>query len=199
MALTTSPFIRDDWTPGSAFSPIVARYFIADTEGERPATGVMADLCFTKDTLKLWKWHGGQWNDTAGASTGSPSSVAPLDILLVNASFAWTNQPVADTELVGTTSSRFKVDLTGYTEYRWMVNVNVAGVTGADLRVQYSLNDTTFSDLSSELDIGSLGRKITSWAALPAGARADVWLRVMGKQGNATADPNLSQLRLQVR
>jgi hypothetical protein len=125
--------------------------------------------------------------------------VGTTDVVLVNTSFIWTNMPAADTELAGATSSRFRVDLTGYTEYRWMVNVNVAGVAGADLRVQYSTDDVSYTNLSSEIDIGSLGRKITAWAALPAGARADVWLRIMGKQGNGTADPNLSQLRLQVR
>lgn len=193
--MTCRPFIRQDWSPGAAFSPVAARYYLADTEADRPATAVMGDLCFTKDTKKLWKWHDGQWNDSAGAA----GSRTPIDILLVNTSFVWTNMPAADTELVGNTSARFRVDLTGYTEYRWMVNVVVAGVSGADLRLQYAADDASYADLSSEIDIGTLGRKITAWASLPANARADVWVRVMGKQGNGAADPSLSQLRLQVR
>lgn len=174
----------------------IRRYYVCDTEAEIPATASAGDRAFAKDTGKNFIRTASAWADVAGAASGSP---ARADIVLVNTSFVWTNMPVADTELVGNTSARFKADLTGYTEYRWMVNVTVAGVTGADLRIQYSTDDNVYADLSSEIDIGTLGRKITGWASLPAGARGDVWLRVMGKQGNATADPALSQLRLQVR
>jgi hypothetical protein len=130
---------------------------------------------------------------------GGPAGASQLDVVLVNPAFIWTNMPAAETELVNNASVRFKIDLTGYTEYRWMVNVNVVGAATADLRVQYAADDVTYADLSSEIAINTLGRKVTAWEALPVGARADVFLRVMGKQGNGTADPNLSQLRLQVR
>ena len=223
--LITCPLIRDDWTPGASFVPTVARYFIADTEAERPATGAMADLCFTKDTKKLWKWHDSQWNDSAGASQPGGAHThpigeivslqsaldskaasahvhppAPQDVAILPNSMAWTNQPAADTELLGAAGlCRFKVNLTGYTEYRWMVSVTTPGVAGADLRLQYSLDDAAYADLSTELDIGTTGRKISNWASLTANARADVWIRIMGKQGNATADPAFGGMRLQVR
>ena len=70
MALLVCPLIREDWTPGAAFAPLAARYYVADAESERPASAAMADLCFTKDTKKLWKWHDAQWNDSAGSGGG---------------------------------------------------------------------------------------------------------------------------------
>jgi hypothetical protein len=137
---------------------------------------------------------------TFAAPAGGPGGgVTRIDIPIVTNAFAWTNMPAADTELAGSAFARFKVDLTGFNEYRFKVTVNVVGAAGADLRVQYSTDDSTFADLSGEIDISTLGRKVTAWGALPAGAKADVFLRVMGKQGNGAADPNLSQIRLEVR
>lgn len=72
MAVIRLPMLREGFRVGIDTDPIGRCDVVADTEAERPATANLGDLCFTKDTKKLWKWHDGQWNDSAGTATAGP-------------------------------------------------------------------------------------------------------------------------------
>jgi hypothetical protein len=52
---------------------------------------------------------------------------------------------------------------------------------------------------TGELSIGSAGTLATSYADIAVGAKTDVIVRVMCKDGNATADPQFRNVSLRTR
>jgi hypothetical protein len=142
--------------------------------------------------------------------TGSPGAAGPAgpqrrDIYFrapIGTATAWTNMPAAVTELFGTTNTRQQQELAGSTEARIVANLTAAGAAaGTALALQYSTDaGTTWQATSVSLTIGNTtGFKLGSYAALPAGALADVRVRIVGSGGNGTADPAFSLLTVQVR
>jgi hypothetical protein len=114
----------------------------------------------------------------------------------------WTNQPAAVTELGGSTRHRTHFDLTNVTKARLVVNVMVAGAAAADLCVEYSLDQTTWSALAGGSGvcaaINATGVRISSLPNIAAAAKADVYLRVIGRNGNGTLDPAFGHISLEV-
>jgi len=115
----------------------------------------------------------------------------------------WPNMPAAQTEFFGATSMRTKYDLTNATQARLLVNVGpVAGVAGSTLRVQFSTDQTTWNDLvtgGASVAINSAGTlQVSAFGNIVAGAKADVFLRIVGENGNGTADPRFGTVELQV-
>lgn len=111
----------------------------------------------------------------------------------------WTNQPAALTEFLGLLHHRVKADLTDTDKVRLCARVSTAGATGATLKAQYSTDESAWSDLTGTVAIDSTGTKATAWADVPAGAKGDVFLRLVGQGGNATADPVLGSVMVEVR
>ena len=65
------------------------------------------------------------------------------------------------------------------------------GTATSTLRVQYSTDQTTWTDLpGTSVSTASIGLKVSTFTAIPAGAKQDVFLRVVGEGGNATANPS---------
>jgi hypothetical protein len=109
----------------------------------------------------------------------------------------WTNMPAAVTELWGFDRNRTKLNLAGFSQARLVVNVQVGGAAGSVLDVQYSTNQTTWNNLTSTaltVPISTVGAVASVDRALAAGAKADVWLRVVGSGGNGTADPRFGNI-----
>ncbi len=137
------------------------------------------------------------------------SAPRPLFIVPLNMSFgsvAWTNMPAALTELNGANRSRVKVDLTSATEVRVTAAVSVVGAAGAAYRVQYATDGDaqgTWAYLDGgsgpSVTIDALNGRVSPWVTLVAGARADVWLRVVGINGDGAADPIVGNVALAVR
>lgn len=118
--------------------------------------------------------------------------------------FILTNMPSADTEFTGQggVGRRTREDLTDYNEVRLVAHLHAAGAAGADLRIEYSTDQSAWQEIgtsSTELGIGSTGVVETAWIDLAAGAKADVYLRVMGKDGDGAADPSITYLAMQFR
>ena len=119
---------------------------------------------------------------------------------------AWTNQPSSLTELLGTTTNRTKYDLTNVTQARIVVNLSaVSASSGAELRVQYSTDQSTWNYLdggtgpSVNVGSGSAGLKVSSFVNLVVGAKADVYLRVVGVANNSSGDPAFTRVEAQIK
>ena len=116
----------------------------------------------------------------------------------------WTNMPAALTEWLGLSSSRHKMDLVGFGEARLVLTVTTIGAaTPAKIRAQYSLDAAAWDYLDATsgptVDINTVGLKVSAWVPITNAARADVFLRLAGIDGDATADPVLANVRLQFR
>jgi hypothetical protein len=86
--------------------------------------------------------------------------------------------------------NRFQLDLAGYTEARILGRVTVAGATGI-LKAQYSLDGTSFSDLTAGFSMGTTGIKASAWTQIPAAAKTLVEVRKVGSGGNGVEDPQI--------
>ncbi|MDQ5822414.1 MAG: hypothetical protein M3540_13335, partial [Actinomycetota bacterium] len=88
-------------------------------------------------------------------------------------------------------------------QVRLLSNVGQAGTATAALRVQYSLDQAAWNYLDGgtgpSVGINTTGLKVSAWLNLPAGAKADVFLRVVGINGDGTADPSFGNIILQVK
>jgi len=117
------------------------------------------------------------------------------------AAVAWANMPAADTELYGTTNTRALAGLADATESRVTCQLTVAATLTAKLRLQYSTDGgTTWANAGSEVVLGAVPAwRVGAWAALPAGAKTDVVLRLVGSGGNAVADPALRAIAVEFR
>jgi hypothetical protein len=138
-----------------------------------------------------------------------PSAATPETLPLLSENWggfgnpAWTNQPAGLTELFGTTVGRVKADLTAAAQVRVQASVATAGTAAAALRVQYSTDQSSWVYLDGSagpsVGVGTTGLKVSSWVAPTAGAKADVFLRVVGISGDGAADPAFAHVLLQVR
>lgn len=148
-----------------------------------------------------------QYKFNASIISGTSSSVISKDHAIVATPMTvqtWTSMPAAVTELFGNTFGRIKVNLAEATQYRIYVDQSVAGFAGADINLQYSLDGTNFlaadSAAAGELDVGTgTGVKYGAFANLVSGAKGDVWLRLVGKDGNGTVSPGFRQIHIEFK
>lgn len=115
------------------------------------------------------------------------------------ASTTWSNQPAGLTELQGVARQRTRADLTRIAKARLVVWNGTAGAANAELRLQASADQSAWDYLdavggpAAPLDGGSVA--LTSgFVDLVAAAKADVWLRVVGINGDGAADPTLGMI-----
>lgn len=136
------------------------------------------------------------------AASGGGSIPTPICITLWQdaALTVWTNMPAALTEFRAILNTRTKLDLTSATNSRVTVRVGVAPVANAKIKVQYSTDQTTWIDLCSvTMPATADTTNVGVWTAVPAGAKADVFIRLVGIDGNGTADPTFGLITLQVK
>jgi hypothetical protein len=83
------------------------------------------------------------------------------------------------------------VDLTGYTEVRYMLTVATvdASANTPVTRLQYSLNNSTWATLTSPLSLASTGIRSTAWESIPAAAQAEVLIRPFASGGDDAGSP----------
>jgi hypothetical protein len=119
----------------------------------------------------------------------------------------WNNMPAGQTELFGNQHGRRAVDLSDLVEFRLSANQSTGGSGTASLRAQYSTDGgTTWNDLEADglttgdLDVGAgTGLKVGTWAGLDPAAADDVQLRMVGYDGNGTADPAFRYIGIEFR
>jgi hypothetical protein len=162
----------------------------------------------TPDGTKFIRDDGTLVAPTSGGSVNA--AVMEVDFLSANRSATteqtaqWLNMPAATTELFGNTARRTKLDLTYATHYRIVVDQVTAGFSTADFNLQYSTDNVTYAAADTaaagEVAVGAgTGLKVGSWAALVTGAKADIYLRIVGKQGDGIVDPVWRQIRVQFK
>ena len=142
---------------------------------------------------------------------GAPgaASVLIVPFIVDAAAFAWTNMPSADTLLNGSHRHVTRVDLTNFTQCRLVVNKqSVAGGATSKIRLVYA---TTFQTVpanylaigASEVAASPLNVQnaivASAWINLVAGAKADVFLALIGSGGDGALDPTFGSIVAQFR
>ncbi len=120
----------------------------------------------------------------------------------------WTNMPSAAALFLGNAAYIQKADLTNYTECRLLVNkTGVAAQAAAILELEYS---TTYTQTAASYSqIGTTAASVTvnvqnqyldsGWISLASGAKADVFLTIIGVGGNGTLDPAFGHIIAEFR
>lgn len=125
----------------------------------------------------------------------------PLYIMHYSPAVTSTNIPAAVQEYNNNSGDRFKVDLTGFVECRAQVRVFTPAAAGANFRYQYSTDESTWNDLTTNASLLTAGTASSTWAAIPVAALngADVWIRVVTDGGNGVDDPLTAMAMLHLR
>lgn len=127
---------------------------------------------------------------------------ASLTFLADGAAVRWSAQPSALTEFLGVMRHRLKYDLSKFNQARLIVNVTAIGATHAKIRVQYAEQITYYYlDDSSGPSVGinTIGLKVSTWIDLCDGAKADVFLRLVGIGGDGIVNPAFGLIAVQVK
>lgn len=141
---------------------------------------------------------------------GPAGAASPLILTFLAdaAAFTWTNMPVADTLLNASHRHVQKADLTNYTQVRFIVNKQtVAGASGAKLILRYATTFQTTPGGYSAIGASAVEVAVnvqnsildTGWINLVAGAKADVFLAIVGTAGDATLDPQFGTIVAQFK
>jgi len=144
---------------------------------------------------------GGQTSKHSHAGGGG-AGVLRVDFAVpILAALAWTNMPSALSFLFKSATvgpNITKADLTNYTQCRLLVNKQgTAGNAGSKLILRYR---TAFNQVVANYsDIGTSEVSVavnvqnsfldTGWINLAEGAKADVFIAVLGSGGNGVLDP----------
>lgn len=183
---------------GSSTADATGILFILDSKSTAgDPTGVAGAQYYNDSSDKFRCFQNGSWMDCL------PSSNTQYSLSAEN--ITWSNMPAADTEF-GSTTYRTRVDLTNSNEFRLVIRYSGGTVTaGADCRLQYATTEAgAWTNLDGgagpELDIsGAVGTKTSAWASVDGGAKADVYIRMMCKQGNGANDPQFRGVHFQIR
>lgn len=131
------------------------------------------------------------------------------DVLMIvnapSAPVAFAAMPVAITEFQGATfGTRFKLDLSNCKAFRLTANQSTAGSAGSRLRAEWSADQSAWASLEAagaqaDLDVTGTGLVAGSWQNIAPAAKGDVFVRIVGGNGNASASPAWRSLTLQTR
>ena len=136
-----------------------------------------------------------------GADGAAGLAWREFTILADNAGVTMTNIGTAFVQ-VGANSIRSKVDMTGFTDCRICIGVNKVGTGTQDWQCQYSTDESSWVNLTPAVsNAGAAGEKLLvgAFGAIPAGAKADVFIRVVGKSTTAADDPVVRSARVQIK
>jgi hypothetical protein len=154
----------------------------------------------------LYRKESGSGN-TGWVAVAGTAANAVLDICL-NGYGAfntdWTNMPSAETIFLNTPRYQTQVDLTNFTQVRFVVFLNGTGSAGSKLRLEYwngsvwgAVDGGTGTDIA--IDSGSASVHTSGWVNLAAGAKADVIIAPFGLGGDGVADPSFGVIHAQFK
>ena len=177
---------------GSAAAPTVAKVQGRNVASTAPNDG---------DCYK-WVAAASQWQPSACAGGGS-GGVSPASFLFISSSggITWTSIPAAVTELSNDSGARQKLDLGNVSQIRLSCRARSVSSPGSPVfRMQYSTDESTWNTLTNNsCDMSAAGTKTTAWENIPAGAKADVFVRITESGGNGTGSVTYGAVALQVK
>ncbi len=176
--------------------------------------GVVEEITFTDQAQQLaGDTSFGAMRTTLGFSAAAVQPIYECNMHSAgNASITMASMPAAAAFPSGTGGNRMvrKVDLTNYTQVRFLVTMNTtAGPTGSVMALRYL---TSYSITPGNfLTIGASSTEVqciltaastcqdSGWTNLDAAAKGDVWIAPIGLNGDAATSPTVSSIIAQFR
>lgn len=189
--------VGDDARLSDARTPTAHTHAAADT-----TSGVFAEA-------RLGSGTGTATKVLRGDSTWRPIGLSVCFHALSSSQATWTDMPSAATLLGGHHRHIAKADLTGYTQCRLHVNkMGTAGASGSKLILRYGTSfGTTAASFTTDAGTSEVSCAInatdtfvsSSWIDLASGAKADVFLAIVGSGGDGAIDPQYGAIRAEFR
>lgn len=136
------------------------------------------------------------------AITGVRVLVIPINAS-AGANLVLTDHPNSEQPLANSQRSAVAIQTHGYTEARLTAIVMALSASANSPRIylQYSTDGVNWSGDGSggNISLTSTGAKETAWIALPEGAFGNIYVRVAQNGGNASADPAVGTVTIQLR
>lgn len=170
---------------GSSTADSTAVLLVLDTKNTSgDPTGVNGAMYYNSVAGKFRCFEAGAWANCIGSSGGGSSAVAKDVTFYASDTLATLGASTNNfSELLvydGSSSFTYEIqsDLTNFTQVRY--SLNLVGTSTGSSEIQYSTDHQgTWTKLTSaDLTTGSDQLHSSGWVSLPAGARADVYLRV---------------------
>jgi parallel beta-helix repeat protein len=189
---------------GSGTSSTTPDLLVLDSKSDTgDPTGTAGALYYNANSGKFRCYQGVAWTDCIGSGGSTTDVVSETITFLAASSVTWSSMPAALTELLGNTRQRVKVDLTNATQMRLLANISTAGAAGSELRVQYSTDQSSWNYVDAatgpSVAIDSTGLQVSSFITIDAGAKSDVFLRIIGINGNGSTSPILGTIYVQAK
>lgn len=197
---------------GTGTSTITAGHVLLGN-GTSPVTSVAPSTAGNVLTSTGSSWTSSAPTGGGGATASTSAGTTQVSLTFLSTpqtAQTWTDMPVTEAEIFAATSTtvtvaRTKLDMTRGESFRLVARQLVAGATGANLRLQCSSDQTTWTNADTgsagTIDIGVLGTqpRVGNWANLATACKGDVFWRLVGLSGNAVADPSFRELAAQFR
>lgn len=159
-------------------------------------TGLAPIVIDTTNHKLSWHENGKWWSNQPAAICIFPNG----------GSVTATDMAAALTEMVaGSPRGRMKYDFTRAQQVRLTLMVTTVGSASAEVRAQYSTDSGgswNYLDGGTGPSVGiasTTGVKDSGWVDLAAGAKGDVWLRLISINGDGAADPSFGLGHIHVR
>lgn len=144
--------------------------------------------------------NGVKWAAGGGGGSGM------LALVVNYSNYTWSNMPAA-LNFWRQEASAYKVDLTNFTQARLVVHTTSGALAGSKLILRYkttsySATATDYSDIgTSEVSttLTTAGVIDSGWVDLAAGAKADVFVALLGQDGDGAADPVFRYMTIQFK
>lgn len=147
--------------------------------------------------------HRLSYTGSGWANTAFPSTETVLMFAAPGTAVAWANQPSTLDEFLSRAIHRVKKDLSLVTQARLEVMVSALGASTATIALQYSTDQSTWNYLDGgtgpSVAINGGGLKVSSWVNVTGGAKADVFLRLVGNGGDGAADPSFGNCHVELK
>lgn len=110
-----------------------------------------------------------------------------------------TNIPAGTTEFPA--APRLRTDLSFWTQIQYMASIFIVGNAGSNMFLQYSTDGSSWSTLTSNtIALNATGAPTrTAFENLPAGAKQDVYVRVVTNGGDGASDPIVGYIYMILR
>jgi hypothetical protein len=141
-------------------------------------------------------------SNNLGDDTSPRTLIGAIPLVTPGATaITWSSMPSAQTEFNAATRNRTLYDLTNVNQIRLVIRVIVVGATGSKLRLQYSTNESSWSDISTSGDVAvdAVATSAGSWVTIPDAAKSEVYLRITGLSGDGAASPQFGTGTVQLR
>lgn len=177
------------------------------TTGQMKLTSYSTSTSFTGTAAGYLAFNSSGNVITVPVPSGGGTSAYRIDF---NATIpdTWTNMPSAISFYDGSNAFITAADLTNFTQVRLLINkLGTAGAAGSIIILRYNTSYTqnanlwsTIGTTSVQLGVNNTNQFLeTAWIDLVAGAKADVFIALMGSGGDGAADPIFGMITAEFR